>query len=163
MPKVLFVCTGNICRSPMAEALLRHQMAQEGLDDWEVASAGTWTMDGVPASRYAIEVMARRDLDLSLHRSREVNRRLLEEADLVLVMTNSQREALIQEFLDQRDKIFMLSEMKNGHRYDIDDPYGGPLEEYEACLEALADLIEGGVERIRFLAEQRGRAENPAD
>ena len=154
MPRILVVCTGNICRSPMAEVLLRQQVEKEDVAGWDVESAGTWTVDGERASRYAIQLMAERGLDLISHRSRRVNRHIVEQADLVLVMTQGHSEALRLEFPDLREKIYMLSEMRNGYRYDIDDPYGGPLAEYRACATTLTDLIDAGFERIRSLAEQ---------
>ena len=152
MPRVLFVCTGNICRSPTAEALLRHRLEQEGLKDWEVESAGTWTMGGRAASRYAVQLMATRGLDLTAHRSRAVNRHIIEQADLVLTMTQGHAEALRLEFPDQAAKIYLLSEMGNGRRYDIDDPYGGSLVEYQDCVKEIADLVDAGFDRIRSLA-----------
>lgn len=155
MPRILFVCTGNICRSPMAEVLLRHRLEQEGLTDWQVGSAGTWAVDGRVASRYAVQVMDEQGLDLAPHRSRVVSRRIIEEADVVLAMTHDHAEALRLEFPDQAAKICLLSEMKGGHRYDIGDPYGGPLTEYQTCADELADLINAGFDRMRSLAEDR--------
>ena len=153
MPRILVVCTGNICRSPTAEVLLRHRLEQEGLTNWEVESAGTWTVDGRSASQYSVRVMAERGLDLDSHRSRTVDRRMVEGADLVLVMTRSHAEALQLEFADQAEKIYLLSEMKDGHRYDIQDPYGGSLVEYQNCVDELADLIDTGFGRVKSLAE----------
>jgi protein-tyrosine phosphatase len=138
----------------MAEVLLRQRVEKEGLTGWEVESAGTWTVDGQPASRYAVQLMAERGLDLVSHRSRRVNRLIMEQADLVLVMTQGHAEALRLEFPDLREKIFMLSEMRNSYRYDIDDPYGASLAEYRACATTLTDLIDAGFKRIRSLAEQ---------
>src|SRR6476646_1415768 len=81
---VLFLCTGNICRSPMAEALLRHRLGDQGVDA-HVHSAGLRIV-GEPASAHGVDVMADRGLDLTAHRSRTMNRELLEDADLVLGM-----------------------------------------------------------------------------
>jgi protein-tyrosine-phosphatase len=152
MPRVLLVCTGNICRSPAAEALLRHRLEQEGLDDWEVESAGTWTMGGRPASRYTVQLMAARGLDLTAHRSRAINRHIVEQADLVLTMTQGHAEALRLEFPDQAAKIYLLSEVGDGRCYDVDDPYGGSLAEYQDCVKEIADLVDAGFDRIRSLA-----------
>jgi protein-tyrosine phosphatase len=142
----------------MAEFLLRERIKQEGLADWHVESAGTWTRDGAAASLHAVQVMAGHGLDISAHRSRQLDSHQLERADLILVMTASHAEALALEFPDQREKLYLLSEMKDGRRYNINDPYGGSIEEYQTCGNILADLIETGFERIRFLAEQNASA-----
>ena len=152
MAHILMVCTGNICRSPSAEALLRHRLAQAGLDDWHVASAGTWGLKGHAASQHAVAVLAERGIDLTGHRARKITRAMVEWAGLVLVMTQAHAEALRLDFPDQADKIYLLSEMKDGRRYDIQDPYGGPREAYRVCIDELTDLIDGGFARIRALA-----------
>jgi protein-tyrosine phosphatase len=146
----------------MAEVMLRRHVHREGLNDWTVESAGTWATAGTPASRYAIQVMAGRALDLANHRSQPVDQRLMEQADLVLVMTQSHSEILHLEFVDQSNKVFLLSEMKAGRRYDVDDPYGGPLAEYQVCANVIADLIESGWQRIEALAAQNARASENA-
>jgi protein-tyrosine-phosphatase len=152
MPRILCVCTGNICRSPAVEVLLRRRLEEEGLDGWTVESAGTWAVEGRPASREIILLLAERGLDASAHTSREVNRRMVEQADLVLVMTGSHAESLRLEFPDQAHKVYLLSEMPGGRRYDIQDPYGSSPEVYRACVEELEDLVDTGFERIRVLA-----------
>jgi protein-tyrosine phosphatase len=152
MPRILIICTGNICRSPAAQTLLAHQLTQVGLGDWVVESAGTWALDGRPATPYMVDLMAERGLDLTTHRARSVNRRWIEQADLVLVMTHSHAEALRLEFPDQADKIHLLSAMESGQHYDITDPYGGALADYRACVTQLASLVEQGWERIVALA-----------
>ncbi len=152
MSHILCICTGNICRSPMAEVLLQRRLEQEGLTDWQVTSAGTWAVDGHPASRHTVRVMADQGLDLSPHRSRAVTRHIIQEVDLVLAMTHNHVEALRLEFPDQAANIYLLSEMKDGRRYDIDDPYGGSLADYQACASEVTELIDTGVGRIMSLA-----------
>ncbi|MFN2250702.1 MAG: low molecular weight protein arginine phosphatase [Anaerolineae bacterium] len=144
MRRVLVVCTANQCRSPMAEALIRARAESEGsLDQLEVTSAGTWARDGVAATDHARAVMAARGLDISGHRSREVTQRILDEADLVLVMTKDHRDALVAEFPHAKDKVRLISGLAGGS-YDIADPIGGTLEDYQATAAELDRLVAAG-------------------
>jgi protein-tyrosine phosphatase len=154
MPRILFVCTGNICRSPAAMALLQQRVEREGLTDWIVESAGTWTVSGRAASRHIVRLMAARGIDLTGHSSRGVDRQMLKEADLVLVMTRGHAEALRLEFPDQAARIFLLSQMKGGRRYDVEDPYGGTFEQYAESVAVIEDLIDAGFDQIRRLVDQ---------
>lgn len=152
MPHILLVCTGNICRSPMAEALLRRRLENEGYVDWIVESAGTWTDDGKPASLFAVQLMAANSFDLSSHRSQRISRARMEAADLILVMTQNHAEALRMEFPAHAHKVFLVSEMENGSRVDVDDPYGGTPEDYQVCFDTLSRMLDAGFDRILALA-----------
>lgn len=155
MPSILFVCTGNICRSPVAEVLFREWLAQHPrTGDWQVGSAGTWAQPGLGASQFSIDVARARGLDLSRHRSRPVALPILTQADLVLGMTKSHVEALRVEFPQFTSKIQLLSSLA-GPAYDIPDPYGGPKAGYEEMFRELKDLLTRGGEKIAALAEQQ--------
>ncbi len=144
MPSILFVCTGNICRSPLAEGLFKDLLASKGLSDhWRVSSAGTWALPGEPAAYEVQNILTRRGVDLTSHRAREVNRTLIANADLVLTMTRSQKEALQLEFPGQASRIMLISEL-GGMVYDIPDPYGGPSELYGEIAGELEALLEMG-------------------
>lgn len=152
-PTILLVCFGNLCRSPMAEALLRERLRREGREvEYQVCSAGTWASNGQPAADYAIQTMLERGIDISGHRSHSLTREDMEEADLILVMSAGYKEAIELEFPESRGKTYLLSEMV-GRSYDIADPYGGPLLGYRRCADELERLIERGYSRILKLAD----------
>ncbi len=152
MPTVIFICTANICRSPVAEVLFADWLRRRSVaGDWRVSSAGTWAEDGAPASSYSSEVLAELGLDLKQHRARRVDRQMIAAADLLLCMTRSQREALQAEFPDLADRIHLLSAM-SGPAYDIHDPYAGPRQGYVEMVSEVQHLLEAGGPRIVELA-----------
>ena len=137
MPHILIVCTANICRSPMAEVFLHQALVEKGLSAaWRVSSAGTWAQDGLPASDHGIKVMAERGLDTSQHLSREVNAAMLADVDLVLTMTQGQRQAIVDHWPEVAERVKLVC----GDR-DVADPIGGPVELYRRC----AKQINGGL------------------
>jgi protein-tyrosine phosphatase len=155
--RVLFVCTANICRSPMAAALFsaRLQKMRQDWQDWLVESAGTWAANGKSASKNSQVAMARRGLDIRAHRSRTVTTEMLAGSDLILTMETGHKEALRLEFPFVASRVFLLNEMV-GNGESIKDPYGGTLQEYEETASLLENVIENGMDRIFSLV---GRGE----
>ena len=156
MPNIVVVCTANICRSPVGEAVLRQRLeAQEAGSSpggrWQVSSAGTWADHGQAASGFSVELMAEQGLDISEHGSQPVDRALLDESDLLLCMETGHAEALRAEFPRQAYKIYLLSEMA-GPGYSVSDPYGGPKSEYQRMVAEVTGLIDAGLSRIMDLA-----------
>lgn len=151
MANIIIVCTANICRSPVAEAILRDRLSKQGLDGWQVKSAGTWASNGQPASHYSIEILAEEGLDIAGHTSRSVDDHLLGESDLILCMELGHVEALKAEFPQWASRIYPFSEM-TGQLYGIHDPYGEPRPAYEKMVAELTRLIEDGLPRIIMLA-----------
>jgi protein-tyrosine phosphatase len=155
MPALLFVCTANLCRSPMAEQLARALLVQAGLADWQVTSAGTWTRDGLCPDRLTQQVICELEGDLARHRSRLLREADIASADLVLVMEANQREALQAEFPAHAAKVHLLSALA-GQTFDIVDPSGGNLDEYRRVAGQLRDLLTYGLARIPALAQEGG-------
>lgn len=113
MKRILFVCTGNTCRSPMAEALLRKMAEEEGLEI-EVKSAGLSAFDGAEASQYAIEALKEKEIVLN-HQAKMVDQSLIEWADLIFTMTRHHKQALIQHYPESADKVFLVKEYGQDH------------------------------------------------
>ncbi|NCF68708.1 MAG: low molecular weight protein arginine phosphatase [Chloroflexi bacterium] len=153
MAHILIICTANICRSPVAEALIRDRLQKRGLDDWTVSSAGTWAQIRGGAAENSVLVMAQQGLDISDHQSRMVEESHLEQADLVLCMESGHAEALRTEFSKYAYKVYLLTAMV-GQAYSVHDPIGEPLTAYERMAKELADLIDKGMDRIVLLAEE---------
>lgn len=150
MHSVLFVCTANICRSPMAMGLLRSKVEAEA-DDWRIDSAGIWAQSGLPAAQYTHEVLRARGIDMEEYRSKPLSREMLEEFNLILTMESNHREALRAAFPQHAGKIFLLSEMID-HSNDVVDPVGGPLADFEDTAREIETILEQGYERIHRLA-----------
>jgi protein-tyrosine phosphatase len=152
MPSILLVCTANQCRSPMAMVLLRQRLKElKGGEVWQVDSAGTWGLEGIPATDHAIQAMQERGLDLRDHRSRKVTEEMLSSYDLVLTMESFHKEAIQVEFPDHASKVYMLSEMV-GEAWDIKDPVGHPLVDYRTTADLIDCTLGEGMERILGLA-----------
>lgn len=148
MKRVLLVCTGNICRSPLAEAIMRQELASLGRDDITVSSAGTGAWDGAPASEGAYLVGLEHGLDLSAHRARLLTRDLTEGADVVLTMARHHR-ARVQE-LGGEGRTFVLGEYagRTGPEAEVSDPFGGDLDVYRETYAELADMVRAAVRRL---------------
>jgi tRNA threonylcarbamoyl adenosine modification protein (Sua5/YciO/YrdC/YwlC family) len=145
----VLVCTGNTCRSPMAEALMRKHLARrlgckiEELDDRGVVvmSAGVSATPGGRSTPEAVDVMRERGLDLSQHESQPLSDRIVRFADLILTMTRSHREALLTHWPDAEPRTHLLSR----GRGEVADPIGGPIDLYRRCADQIDSYLESWV------------------
>ena len=155
MHNILFVCSANMCRSPMAEGLFIKLLKQRApQSEWLVSSAGVWAMDGSRASEGAAKAMQRRGIDLGYHRARVVSREMILDSDLILVMERNHKEALQAAFPQYADKIYMLTEMV-GLSHDIRDPIGGASMDYDDTADELEQLLESGFHQIQSLIQDK--------
>ncbi|MGB2895520.1 MAG: low molecular weight protein arginine phosphatase [Anaerolineales bacterium] len=156
MPSILFVCSANQCRSPMAEVLFEAFLAEKGeREGWRVESAGVWAYDGARATMNAQEVMAERGLSLSHHLSQLASASLLEQFDLTLVMEHRHKMVLQEQNPQLADRIYLLREIA-GQEGDFADPVGGSLDLYRAAADELEMIIKDGYERIAAVIDKRG-------
>ena len=155
MPSILFVCTANICRSPLALALFKQKILNEpDASQWKLDSAGTWAPEGEPASGKSQFLLGQKGINIQDHRSKIVNIEMLSSFNLILTMERGHKEALQNEFPAIKSKVFMLSEMIGLH-YDIQDPYNGTLDDYVEMMEEIEYILDEGFEKIQMLAQDR--------
>ncbi|MEH7505359.1 low molecular weight protein arginine phosphatase [Neobacillus drentensis] len=145
MQRILFVCTGNTCRSPMAEAILKNK----DIDAIEVRSAGIYAANGSEASTHAKKVLDDNGIAHN-HRSSLLTRAEVEWADLILTMTSSHKMAILQQYPQVGQKVFTLKEYSGDiFHSDVVDPYGGSLAMYEQTFRELDGLIDKSLGKLK--------------
>ncbi|MFA9407029.1 MAG: low molecular weight protein arginine phosphatase [Anaerolineales bacterium] len=148
MNSVLFVCSANQCRSPMAEALFKALLNERGEEDeWKIASAGVWAAPGYPATDNARVIIEERGLDISAHLSQPISRDLLGEYHLVLVMENAHKETLQANYPEFADRIVLFRNLA-GDDTDFDDPVGGSLDRYRGAADEIQHILTSGFGQI---------------
>src|SRR5579859_5283679 len=151
MKTVLFICTGNVCRSPMAEGLFRHAVERRG--EYRVLSAGLGALEGQPPSPYAVQAVKELGIDISGQRSRMLTPDLVQHADYIFGMTHSHIDTVMMLYPFAAEKTFLLREFDetlDQFEKDISDPIGGSYEIYLTCR----DQIEQGIHSLLRFIEQ---------
>ena len=140
---LVFVCTGNICRSPMAEYMFRDHI-QDTHPDWRVCSAGTLGLNRQPASRFAVKALKEISIDLKPHRSQPVTRELVDRARLIVVMTSGHRDELVERYPEAADKIRLLKSFDPASDGgDVMDPIGLSLDVYRYIRDEISNALWG--------------------
>jgi len=153
MRSVLFICTANICRSPLAMGLWQAQVCQVATE-WRVGSAGVWAPGGSPVAQNTQAILKNRGVDLSTYRSRKVTAEILKDFNLILTMERGQKEALKLAFPQFAARIYLLSEMV-GQIFEIEDPIGQDLSEFIFTAQEIDQILSEGSPRIYMLAENQ--------
>lgn len=144
---VLFVCTGNTCRSPIAQGILEDMARKKGLNII-VKSAGIYALDGDNASINAIRALKENNIDISNHRSSIIHRDLIEEADFIFTMGKSHKDILVSKYSFAQSKVYTLNEFVYGTEKDIVDPFGSNIEVYNNTKYELYNAMESLLEKL---------------
>jgi protein-tyrosine-phosphatase len=142
--KILIVCTGNTCRSPMAEGIAKKIASEKGISNFHISSAGIGTADGYPATDYAIEAAKHWDIDIQNHRSTALTTRQAMESDLILAMAPEHAERIISLNNQLKEKTYLMKGFPtpfNRGQARVDDPIGGSLEQYNQTFLELDEIL----------------------
>jgi len=139
MKKIMFICTGNTCRSPMAEGFATHLINKYNMK-YEICSRGLFVKEEMPANICAINALTKYNIDLKNHRSKNFNVKEVTENTIILTMTNGHKEYMLQNYPQLKSKVFTLKEYA-GTKGDIYDPFGFEQDIYNKCAKEIYELI----------------------
>lgn len=149
--KVMFICTGNICRSAMAHKLLEEKAKQKGRKDIQVYSCGVFAEQGDYPDSHAVEVMKEYQVDLRSHRATNIRQSPIKEMDLILCATNSHKYSVLQLYPDLAPKVFTMKEyvqLEDKKDIDIPDPWGYNMSTFRSCAASIDNCVELLLQKI---------------
>ena len=149
--KIMFICTGNICRSAMADLLMKKKLQDRDMLDVEICSSGIYAMQGEVSTDEAIEVMEEYGVDLKKHRATLTSKSNIQEMDLILCMTSAHKQNLINTYPNLVDKIYTLKEYVGIEEIDIKDPWGYTIVTYRFCAAEIDKCLDKVIEKIKKL------------
>ncbi len=151
--KIMFICTGNICRSAMAHGLMEKMTKENNLKDIEIYSCGVFAENGDKPTYNAIEVAKEYDVDLKNHTATNIRNSSIEEMDLILCATTSHKNTVLQMYPNLKDKTYTMKEYaydnENKKDIDIKDPWGYDLETYRFCIAEIEKCLNKIIEKIK--------------
>ena len=148
--KILFVCTGNICRSAMAHHYMQKKLKDLDLEnEYIIDSAGTSAYTGDKSTNFAIEVMKKYDVDLTYHRAKNIDEVPIKDIDVIICMTASHKNRVLNKYPEVKDKIYTLKEYVGEKQYiDIDDPWGFGIDVYSSCAKEIVYYVDKFIEKL---------------
>lgn len=151
MKSIIYICTGNICRSPMAHWYMQKKIKDFGnQNDYLIDSCGTSAQSGQPATKNAIEAISEYDVDMKNHRAKYIDEVNLTNYDLIICLTESHKNIVLYMYPNIKDKIFTLKEYinKDTEYKDIDDPWGFDINVYRTCAEEIVENVDKLIEKF---------------
>lgn len=150
--KIMFICTGNICRSAMAEGMLKKMLQEEKIEA-EICSCGIYAETGDEPTYNAIDAMKDYDVNITSHKATNIRDSKIKEMDIILCATNSHKQNVLYLYPELKGKVYTMKEYagidKDGQDLDIKDPWGYDLNVYKHCAKEIQECLEKIVEKLK--------------
>jgi len=165
---ILFVCTGNTCRSSMAEGIFKYLLEKSNIEDISVSSAGISVFEGEASNKKAIDALIKKGIDIRDHKARQLTKNIVEESDLILTMTESHKAMILNAVAGCSDRVYTLKEFAciingenaKGRNLDIADPFGLDYNSYERSAEEIKEQLNKIIKNINAVSMYEQRKNN---
>jgi protein-tyrosine-phosphatase len=151
LKKLLFVCSGNTCRSPLAEGIAKIKFPQSLSEDIEITSAGSSAIEGVPASDLAVRVASEHGIDISQHKTRLLSRSLVKQADLIVTMSSKHRQTVGILEPSALEHTYLLTDFCDDAAGDVPDPINGDIHVYRRTFQIIEKCLDSVKHRLKEL------------